>query len=508
MEYCQFLPEQVNGVSEGNRTATIACDKEAGEGQHHRTARQGIAGTNLMTLYINTPYDELAVGMEAEIKRLCRAEDFFIFANSSGNHNPAHLPHEDHNGDGAPDEPVAPSMWVASLFSAVLGNMLPGPGTLYKGQTLRFLGRAHAGDELTVKVRLTELKPDRIACFETWIETSDGRRIVEGAADVIAPEHSVTFDDEDLPGLTIRRHVHFDRLLELAEPLDAIPTAVAVPEEEHALAGALLAAEHTLIRPILIGDRKKIAKVAKHLDADLTGIELLDEPDHDRAAALAVQLVHEGRAKALMKGHLHTGQLLRHIVKNNGGLRTARRLSHVFVMDVPGLDHLLMVTDAAINIAPTLDEKVDITQNAIDLALSIGIKKPKVGVLSAVETVNPKIPSTIDAAVLSKMAERGQIRGGIVDGPLAMDNAVDVEAARTKGIHSLVAGHADILIVPNMEAGNMLAKELSFVAHAEAAGVVMGALCPIILNSRADDDKARLASCAVAALYHEWRKRP
>jgi phosphate butyryltransferase len=464
--------------------------------------------SNPMTIYTNKTHDQLSVGMEAEIKRLCRAEDFFIFANSSGNHNPVHLPHEDHTGDGLEDEPKAPSMWVASLFSAVLGNFLPGPGSLYKQQTLRFLGRAEAGEELTIKVRITELRPDRIACFDTWVEGPDGRRIVEGEAEVIAPEKQVTFNDEDLPGLTIRRHVHFDRLLDLSEPLEAIPTAVVAPEEEQALSGALLAAEHTLIHPILIGDREKIADVAKKLGADLTGIELIDEPDHDRAAALAVHLVHEGRAKAVMKGHLHTDQLLRHVIKKDGGLRTARRLSHVFVMDVPGLDQLLMVTDAAINIAPSLEEKVDITQNAIDLARSLGIEEPKVGVLSAVETVNPKIPSTIDAAVLSKMAERGQIKGGIVDGPLAMDNAVDVEAARTKGIKSLVAGHADILVVPNMEAGNMLAKELTFVAHAEAAGVVMGALCPIILTSRADDDKARLASCAVAALFHEWRKKP
>ena len=460
-----------------------------------------------MTIYTSTPYDKLTVGMEAEIKRLCRAEDFYVFANASGNHNPAHLPHEDHNGDNVPDEPVAPSMWVASLFSAVLGNLLPGPGTLYQSQTLRFMNRVHAGEELTVKVRLTALKPDRVACFDTLVEAPNGRRIVEGEAEVIAPEKIVTFDDEDLPGLTVRRHEHFDRLLELAEPLEPIATAVVVPEEEHALSGALLAAKHTLIRPILIGERDKIEEVAAAIGADLNGIEIIDLHGHNMAAARADELFHEGRAQAIMKGHLHTGQLLQHIVKSDGGLRTSSRISHVFVMDVPGLDHLLMVTDAAINIAPTLEEKVDIAQNAIDLAIAIGIEVPKVGVLSAVETVNPKIPSTIDAAVLSKMADRGQIRGGIVDGPLAMDNAVDVEAAKTKGIKSLVAGHADILLAPNMEAGNMLAKELSFIAHAEAAGLVMGARCPIILNSRADDDKARLASCAVAALFHEWRKK-
>jgi phosphate butyryltransferase len=206
-----------------------------------------------------------------------------------------------------------------------------------------------------------------------------------------------------------------------------------------------------------------------------------------------------------MKGNLHTDELLHEVIKKEGGLRGSRRLSHVFVMDVPGLQHLLLISDAAINIAPTLEEKVDITQNAIDLALSLGMTQPRVGVLSAVETVTPKIPSTLDAAILSKMAERGQIKGGIVDGPLAMDNAIDMEAAKTKGITSLVAGQADILIVPNLESGNMLAKELSFIAHADAAGILLGARVPIILTSRADNEKARLASCAVATLYRAWQ---
>lgn len=230
-------------------------------------------------------------------------------------------------------------------------------------------------------------------------------------------------------------------------------------------------------------------------------------PSHDEAAAKAVALVHENRVRGIMKGHLHTDVLVRHVLKRDGGLRTARRLSHVFVMDVPGLDHLLFVTDAAINITPDLDAKVDITQNAINLARAIGVETPKVGILSAVETVNSKIPSTLDAAILSKMAERGQIVGGDVDGPLAMDNAIDVDAAKTKGIKSRVAGKADILVVPNLEAGNMLAKELTFVAHAEAGGIVIGAQCPIVLTSRADDDKSRLASCAVAALYDGFMRK-
>jgi len=447
----------------------------------------------------NVPFDQLTIGMEAQETRVCRADDLYVFANSSGNLNPMHLPKEDGDGDGKP-ESVAPGMWVASLISAVLGCKLPGPGTLYHSQNLRFVGRAHAGDTLTVKVRLTAKLKGNIARFDTWVEAQDGTPVVQGEAEVIAPDKPQSFDAMDVPGLTVQSHVHFDRLLELAEPLPALPTAVVAPEVPDALAGAVLAARHTLITPILIGDPDKIAAAAREAALDISPYRIVDEPDHRAAAARAVAMVHEGQAAAVMKGHLHTDVLLGQIVKRDGGLRVGRRLSHVFVMDVPGLPHLLMVTDAAINIAPDLQAKADIIQNAIDLARTLGIDEPKVGVLSAIETINPAIPSTLDAAILSKMAERGQITGGLVDGPLAMDNAINLEAAATKGIHSLVAGRAEILMVPNMEAGNMLAKELTYLAHAEAAGVVMGAKCPIILNSRSDDDKARLASCAVAAL--------
>jgi phosphate butyryltransferase len=271
--------------------------------------------------------------------------------------------------------------------------------------------------------------------------------------------------------------------------------------------GAVLGRDHTLIAPLFVGAADRIALAAAEAGADISGIEIVDIPDHRAAALRAVALVHEGRAQAVMKGHLHTDQLLHAILKKEGGLRTNRRLSHVFVMDVPGLDHLLFVTDAAINIAPDLETKVSIVQNAIDLAHGLGIEMPKVGILSAVETVTASIPSTLDAAILSKMADRGQITGGLVDGPLAMDNAVDLDAARTKGLTGLVAGHAEILVAPNLESGNMIAKELTFLAHAAAAGVVMGAQVPIILTSRADDDRARLASCAVAALDAHRRGR-
>ena len=232
---------------------------------------------------------------------------------------------------------------------------------------------------------------------------------------------------------------------------------------------------------------------------------MLNVAGHDAAAARAVELVHAGEAAAIMKGNLHTDELLRHVVRSQGGLRGTRRISHVFVMDAPGLPDLLLVSDAAINIAPGLKDKIDITQSAIDLALALGIVEPKVGILSAVEMVNPDMPSTLDAAALSKMAERGQIGGGIVDGPLAMDNAINLTAARTKGLTSSVAGHADVLIVPNLEAGNILVKQFTYAAQAEGAGLVLGARVPVLLTSRADNETARLFSCAVAVLYAHWK---
>jgi len=452
-----------------------------------------------MTRLTSIPYDALEPGQEASVTRLCRAEDLYVFAHASGNLNPLHLPKVDGDGDGRP-EAVAPSAWVAALISAVLGNQLPGPGTLYDCQSLSFTGRAHAGETLTAAVRVEEKLHDGKVRLSTRV-TGPAGVIATGEAVVTAPQTGTSFDGADVPGLTVQSHRHFDALLARAESLPPMPTVVVCPESEDALKGALLGRDHTLIDPVFVGARGKIMAAAEACEADLAGIEIVDIADHRAAALRAVALIHEGRARALMKGHLHTDQLLHAILKKDTGLRRNRRLSHVFVMDVPGLDHLLFVTDAAINIAPDLDCKVSITQNAIDLARSLGIETPKVGILSAVETVTASIPSTLDAAILSKMADRGQITGGLVDGPLAMDNAVDPGAARTKGLTGLVAGNAEILVAPNLEAGNMISKELTFLAHAEAAGVVMGAQVPVILTSRADDDKARLASCAVAALY-------
>lgn len=444
-------------------------------------------------------WDELRIGDEASIHRIATVEDFYIFANASGNMNPMHLPKFDGDGDGT-DEAVAPAMWIGGLISSVLGNLLPGPGTIYLGQQLHFHAPVQAGDELCISVKVVEKREGGEVLLETCATLTGGVAVASGIAEVRAPARKLVFEDVQAPGLLLDRHRHFDALLERAAPMDPLSVAVVAPEKSDALSGPMEAMRHGLIRPIMIGDPDLIQAAAKAADEDLSAIEIIAAPHHEAAAARAVALVHEGRAKAVMKGDLHTDVLLREVLRKDGGLRMGRRLSHVFVMDVPGRDRLLFVTDAAINIAPDLMTKRDIVQNAIDLALALGVVEPKVGILSAIETVSPQIPSTLDAAILSKMADRGQIKGGLVDGPLAMDNAVDLGAARTKGIVSTVAGRADILVAPNMEAGNMVAKELTFLARAEAGGIVVGALAPVILTSRADDEKARLVSCAIAVM--------
>lgn len=451
--------------------------------------------------------DDLAPGDTARQTRLCTADDLFAFASATGNHNPLFLPHLDGDGDGAA-EALVPGIYAGALVSAVIGTHLPGPGTTYRAVDCRFHALARAGDELETTVTVTAKGADGAVTLASEVRRAgDGALILTGSAVVVPPPLHRSVDVGGLPGLTVRRHRHFEALLARAEPLPAIPTAVVCPEAADALEGALMAWRHTIIAPLLVGDPARIRATAEALGESLEGIEIVPAGDAAAAAARAVALVHEGRARAVMKGHLHTDDLLRPVFDRDRGLRLgARRLSHVFVMDVPGLDHPLLVTDAAINIAPDLPTKVDIVQNAIDLAMSIGIAHPRVGVLSAVETVNPAIPSSVDAAILSKMAERGQIKGGFVDGPLAMDNAVDMAAARTKGLRSEVAGRAEVLVVPGIDAGNMLAKQLTFLSHAEAAGLVLGARVPVILNSRADSAMARLASCAVAAL-HDARLR-
>lgn len=448
-------------------------------------------------------FDSIATGDQAEISRVVTPDDLYLFAHVSGNLNPLNLPAAA-DGPAAGVHAPAPSMWLASLFSAVLGNLLPGPGTQYVSQSARFQARVHVGDRLVVRVRVTERRAPETIVLETQV-LRGCEVVVDGTAVVLAPALGLHLDDVALPPVRLERHHHVGRLLAACADLPPMATAVVAPEEESALRGALDAMQAGLIRPILVGQRGRITDLAAELGLSLDGVAIEDAQDDDHAAARAVAMVLERRVVALMKGHLHSDVLLHHVVKADGGLRTHRRISHVFVMDAPALEELLFVTDAAINIAPDLEAKIDIVQNAIDLAQALGLKQPKVGILSAVETVNPKMPSTLDAAALSKMAERGQIRGGIVDGPLAMDNAISLTAARTKGLKSLVAGRADILVVPNIEAGNILAKELTYASQAEGAGLVIGARVPVMLTSRADDAASRLFSCAVAVLYAHWQ---
>jgi phosphate acetyltransferase len=298
----------------------------------------------------------------------------------------------------------------------------------------------------------------------------------------------------------------YERVLERCAGLDPVPTAVAHPCEKCALLGAIEASQLGLIKPILVGPPERIGEVARAAGLELNGIEIVESTHSHASAAKAVELVRQGRAELLMKGSLHSDELLGAVVARDAGLRTGRRVSHVFVMDVPTYHKVIIVTDAAINIAPPLEDKVDICQNAIDLAIALGVARPKVAILAAVETVNSKMPSTIDAAALCKMADRGQIKSGILDGPLAFDNAISRQAADIKGIRSDVAGDPDILLVPDLEAGNILAKQLSFLANADSAGLVLGARVPIILTSRSDSVRARIASCAVAALVAHTRR--
>jgi phosphate acetyltransferase len=304
-----------------------------------------------------------------------------------------------------------------------------------------------------------------------------------------------------------RPHAKYDRLIAAAKNVPPVSTVIVHPCDESSLRGVQEAAEAGIIKPILVGPVEKMKAVAAAHGIDISSYELVDAQHSEAAATRAVELIHAAKGEMLMKGSLHTDELMRSVTAKGTGLRTERRISHVFVMDVPGYPETLFITDAAINIFPDLDCKRDIIQNAIDLFSQIGFGTPRVAILSAVETVTSKIPSTIEAAALCKMADRGQITGGIVDGPFAFDNAIDKEAARIKGIKSPVAGCAQILVVPDLEAGNMLAKNLSFLAKADSAGIVLGARVPIVLTSRADSLRARMASCAIAVLYADARRR-
>lgn len=448
----------------------------------------------------NRPFAQIHVGDSAQLSRTLTRLDVKTFALVSGDLNPTHV--DDafvaaHGDAGL----VAHNIWAGALISSVLGNELPGPGTVYLAQTLAFERPVRVGDTVTASVTVTEKHDASLTVvLSCRCINQMGQAVALGAARVRAPEFSIEMPRPDVGEMAVQLHDKFEPLLQAARALQGAPTAVAYPCSEGALESVVEAAEQGLIEPILVGPQGKLLALAARMQLDIARFRLVDMPDGPSAAAAAVALVRAGEAQLLMKGSLHTDELLSAVVRRETGLRTSSRLSHVFVMDVPTYHKLLLVTDAAINIFPTLEEKRDICQNAIGLAQALGVKQPKVAVLSAVEGINPKMPSTTDAASLCKMADRGQITGALIDGPLAMDNAISAEAARTKGIRSAVAGDPDILLAPDLEAGNILAKQLTFMAQADAAGIVLGARVPIILTSRADSVRARLASCALGVV--------
>jgi phosphate acetyltransferase len=448
----------------------------------------------------NRTFDELAVGDAAQIMRTFTQSDIEVFANVSGDVNPAHL--DQSYAEGTMFHGViAHGMLGASLFSTVLGTLLPGPGTIYLGQDLRFRRPVKPGDTLIAKVVVREKQPGKNhVVLDCLCTNQDGKDVISGTAEVIAPTEKVSRQRMGLPEVSILHHEAYANLLRRASGLSPLTTAVVHPCDHDSLQGALEAAAEGFIDPVLVGPEARIRAVAAAASLDLAGIRIVDAAHSHEAAQTAVAMARAGEVKALMKGSLHTDELLHEVMRRETGLRTGRRISHVYVMLLPSSPKPLILTDCAINIAPTLEDKVDIVQNAIDLAIALGIAVPKVAVLSAVETVTPRIPSTLDAAALCKMADRGQIRGGLLDGPLGFDNAISAAAALTKGIASAVAGCPDILIVPNLEAGNMLAKQMTFSGGADAAGLILGARVPIILTSRADSVRTRLVSCAVAVL--------
>ena len=456
-----------------------------------------------MSAYQNVTFDEIEVGASAGAQRVMTQAEIEALVLVSGDIEPFHV--ED-LGETTGELLCVDAVGVSAVISGMLERKLPGPGTRIVSMQLEFAGIVQVGDELSASVTVREKHSGTgLVVFDCDARVGE-RRVLWGQAVVEAPRRRLAYSDIATPEIILRRNDVFVQLLRECAPLEPVTCAVAHPCDRDSLLGALEAARRKLIVPVLVGPPARIRAVADANGADISGLRLVATEHSHASAATAVALARGGEVEMLMKGSLHTEEILSFIVAPQSGLRTERRVSHVFVMDVPAYDRLLLVTDAAINIEPTLAEKADIVRNAIDLAHVLGISMPKVAILSAVETVNPNIRSTLDAAALCKMADRGQIQGGILDGPLAFDNAISEHAARTKSIRSPVAGRADILMVPNIESGNMLAKQLQYFAGADSAGVVLGARVPVVLTSRADNVRMRIGSTAVAKLMAHARR--
>jgi phosphotransacetylase/acyl dehydratase len=447
-----------------------------------------------MQNFTNRTFDEIRVGDREQVTRVVTSTEVEALALVSGDVDAFHLEQAETPGGG--NGMHAKAIGAEALLSGLLSRRMPGPGTTIVAQDLRFEGGIRAGDELTGTVTAREKRDAGKQIVFDCVVARGADTLISGTVTVAAPTERISYSNVATPEFVLRRNDAFARLLKQCQGLEPVRCAIVHPCDSASLLGPLEAAKHGLIVPVLVGPLARIRAVAEAENVDLSGVECIDS-EHSHAAALrAAEMARDGKVEALMKGSLHTDELLGAVVRSSSGLRTARRISHVFLLDVPAYPRPLMVTDAAINIQPTLEDKIDIAQNA-----------PKLAILAAVETVNPRMPATLDAAALCKMADRGQITGGLLDGPLAFDNAISEEAARTKKIVSPVAGRADILLVPDLESGNMVAKQLQYLAGADSAGIVLGTRVPIVLTSRADSVRTRLASTAVMALVAHARRQ-
>lgn len=460
------------------------------------------------SFFENVTFDELQAGRKASLSRTLSHTDIELFAAVSGDVNPAHMDPEYAKNDifhGI----IGHGMWPGALLAAVLGTVLPGPGTVYLEQDIKFKKPVRVGDRITATVTVRSKRADKpVVTLDCLCVNDKGETVVEGTAIVLAPTKKIRVARPDMPEVEIQDHDRYREIIDACQKMQPVRTAVVHPVQANVLEAVADATHEKLIVPVLVGPRARIEAAAKESGIDITGWELVNTEHSHAAAARAVAMAAAGQVDALMKGALHTDELLAAVVPSAAGLRTQRRISHAYVMDVPSYYKPLIVTDAAVNIAPDLAVKADICQNAINLwhTLFGDERKPKVAVLAAVEIVNPKMLPTTDAASLCKMMDRGQITGGIIDGPLAFDNAISPQAAEDKGIISPVAGDADILLAPEIESANILAKQLTFLGHADAAGIVLGARVPIILTSRADNLRTRLLSCALAVKMADARR--
>ncbi|MDF1609418.1 bifunctional enoyl-CoA hydratase/phosphate acetyltransferase [Hoeflea sp. YIM 152468] len=456
----------------------------------------------------NRTVDELEPGDRAEIDRVLTRKDFALFEAALAGTGPAGC--EPEAGDGAdPEQGIGHGIWAGPLISTLLATQLPGPGSVPLGQTLVFHRPVRIGDTVTVQVRVTAVdKQTGRVELDCACLNAAGVTVVSGTAQVLASREKIKRPLARMPSSWLKAPgVRFGELVERARSLEPLITAVVHPCDALSLGGAIAARDEGMIVPVLVGPRAKIEAAAEKAGVDVGGLDIVDAPHSHAAAEIAVGLVHHKRAGALMKGALHTDELLAAVLDKSAGLRTERRLSHVFALDLPGQNRTLFVTDAAINISPDLAALSDIVQNAIDLTIALGVDTPLVALLSAVETVTGKLPSTLMAAAICKMHDRGQIVGGKVDGPLAFDNAISPAAVAAKGLVSDVAGYADILVTPTLESGNMIAKQLIHLAGASSAGIALGGRVPIMLTSRSDSIDARIVSAALAKVFYHWRRQ-